>query len=167
MGSNSFISGVSSWEHYEFNEIPSDFLDFNVGGNPGRERPDFSGERGPLYLGFWTGSTRCAGCGPFTWQQGFDNWSATINPEHPGEIPVTVQVVDERGGIDQQRYTIKFLPKGSNLPPRILTQPVIEASAGNMYTYDVNAIDPCPINSPINSCESASGHVHHLVIRYH
>ncbi|TBW58858.1 tandem-95 repeat protein [Marinobacter halodurans] len=57
----------------------------------------------------------------------------------PGEYDVTVLVTDLRGGTSEQTFTLVI---HENLPPQIVTPPVVAGSEVSGYQYDVDAIDP-------------------------
>ena len=59
-----------------------------------------------------------------------------------GPNQVTITALDGRGGLALQSYTVLVLPDPANHPPIIITQPVTNAVAGQIYSYDVDALDP-------------------------
>ena len=60
-------------------------------------------------------------------------------PGQAGQEPVTVRVLDGKGGSAEQSFTIATAP--ANHPPVIIPAPVPAASEGQPFIYDVNATD--------------------------
>ena len=57
-----------------------------------------------------------------------------------GSNAVTVRVNDGHGGTATQSFTINVA--AANVPPTITSTPVLTATVGAAYSYDVNATDP-------------------------
>ena len=57
----------------------------------------------------------------------------------PSAAYVAVRADDDRGGFDEQSFVVEL---AENQPPEIVSDPVITASRGKEYSYDVDAIDP-------------------------
>ncbi|WP_253852319.1 Ig-like domain-containing protein [Microcystis aeruginosa] len=67
----------------------------------------------------------------------------TFTPTVSGEIEITLQVDDGKGGIATQVYTLLVLEEETdNYAPVIISEPILKASTSQNYVYDVNAIDP-------------------------
>jgi choice-of-anchor C domain-containing protein len=59
-----------------------------------------------------------------------------------GSHPVTVRVTDPGGLFDEQSFSINVsAPPPVNLPPAFTSTPIITATVGQPYTYDVNSTD--------------------------
>ena len=58
-----------------------------------------------------------------------------------GTAQVTVQVEDGHGGTDEQTFTLVVRENVPNRPPVITTTPVVDATVGEAYAYDVDAKD--------------------------
>lgn len=70
-----------------------------------------------------------------------DSGQECLDENNTLRIPwVTVRAEDWNGLYDEQRFTLDILTP--NRPPYIDSEPVVSASAGAVYTYDVNASDP-------------------------
>jgi hypothetical protein len=61
-------------------------------------------------------------------------------PRRPGNYTVTVRVEDAHGAVDTQSYTLTV--SVANLPPQILSAPVVDGAVGQPYVYVVDAVDP-------------------------
>ncbi|MEX2214855.1 MAG: putative Ig domain-containing protein [Phycisphaeraceae bacterium] len=72
-------------------------------------------------------------------QTGLINWTPQAGQE--GLQSVTVFVSDGAGGEATQKFKIG-VQAALNDPPTITSQPTFVANRGELYTYDVNAIDP-------------------------
>ena len=68
------------------------------------------------------------------------DWTPTSS--QLGMHPVLMTVDDGNGGITSQSFTIDVVPVPPNEAPIIQTDPVVLGTAGESYTYDVDAIDP-------------------------
>ncbi|MBK1989788.1 DUF4114 domain-containing protein [Sphaerospermopsis aphanizomenoides BCCUSP55] len=67
----------------------------------------------------------------------------TWTPATLGEVEITLQVSDSKGGIATQRYKILVQEEETdNYAPVIISQAIVKASTSQNYVYDVNAIDP-------------------------
>jgi YD repeat-containing protein/probable HAF family extracellular repeat protein len=65
-------------------------------------------------------------------------WYENLTSHSQGSHHVTVRVEDGRGGSGEQSFEIDVIGR----PPEIVSEPVVTAFAGDVYTYDVDAIDP-------------------------
>jgi hypothetical protein len=61
-------------------------------------------------------------------------------PRQPGNYAVAVRVEDAHGAAATQSYTLVVTL--SNLPPEILSAPVVDGVVGQPYDYVVDAVDP-------------------------
>ena len=61
---------------------------------------------------------------------------------HVGTRNVRIDVLDHRGGMTTQRFSIEVLPAGSNQPPIITSIPPAGVRALAPFVYDVDATDP-------------------------
>jgi len=73
---------------------------------------------------------------------GLIQWTPTS--AQTGDHPVTVRVRDQGGLFDTQAFTVSVAapPPPANRAPVITSTPVIGATAGQPYAYDVDAVDP-------------------------
>ncbi|NPU92354.1 MAG: PKD domain-containing protein [Gammaproteobacteria bacterium] len=71
-------------------------------------------------------------------QSGEISWTPTA--AQVGDQAVEVQVADAAGAIALQNFVV--VVAGQNFPPSITSTPVVAASAGQEYRYDVEAADP-------------------------
>ena len=71
-----------------------------------------------------------------------DSATGEINwlPVLEGQENVVVSVTDQRGGVDQQSFTIVVAP--ANLPPLISSTPGTQTAVDSNYVYNVVATDP-------------------------
>ncbi|MDH3601780.1 MAG: putative Ig domain-containing protein, partial [Candidatus Tectomicrobia bacterium] len=67
---------------------------------------------------------------------GLITWAQLASGDHL----VTVQVEDELGASDTQVYSLTITVP--NLAPTIASAPVVEAIVGQLYQYQVSAVDP-------------------------
>jgi Putative Ig domain len=58
-----------------------------------------------------------------------------------GNVQVTVQVSDGKGGTAEQTFTISVTPISQNNPPEIISEPELSVQVGFIYLYDVEAVD--------------------------
>ncbi|MEQ8848076.1 putative Ig domain-containing protein [Botrimarina sp.] len=66
-------------------------------------------------------------------------WTPTS--EDSGTHDVVVRVTDGRGGVAEQRFTLSVKAAPPNRPPRLTSAPVVTASVGAAYRYQVRATD--------------------------
>jgi RHS repeat-associated protein len=67
----------------------------------------------------------------------------TWTPTTLGEVEITLQVNDGKGGIATQKYNILVQQEQTdNYAPVIISEAIVKASTSQNYVYDVNAIDP-------------------------
>ena len=71
---------------------------------------------------------------------GLIEWTPTS--EQLGIQAVTVSVADGRGGVVEQRYSVNVASDVPNQPPQITSRPAFGATAGQDYTYQLEATDP-------------------------
>ncbi|NEZ66600.1 tandem-95 repeat protein [Leptolyngbyaceae cyanobacterium CCMR0082] len=71
---------------------------------------------------------------------GLIEWTPT--PAQLGTQTVTVSVADGRGGVVEQTYSLNVASDSPNLPPQITSRPAFGATAGQDYTYQLEATDP-------------------------
>jgi choice-of-anchor A domain-containing protein/RHS repeat-associated protein len=57
----------------------------------------------------------------------------------PGDYSFVVKVTDLRGATAEQQITFTI---NQNLPPQIVSMPVAQKQQGDVYSYDVEAVDP-------------------------
>jgi hypothetical protein len=67
---------------------------------------------------------------------GLITWTQLVSGDHL----VTVQVEDELGASDTHVYALTIT--SANLAPTIASDPVAEAIVGQLYQYQINAVDP-------------------------
>ena len=64
-------------------------------------------------------------------------------PTEAGDFEITAKVQDQGGLSDTQNYTLKISAAPPvNRAPQITSTPVTTATAGQLYSYDVDATDP-------------------------
>ena len=73
-------------------------------------------------------------------QTGLMAWTPT--PDQSGLQEVWLQVADDGGQQETLFYTIAVGNAAPNLPPEITSVPGFFASVGELYSYDLNAVDP-------------------------
>ena len=66
-------------------------------------------------------------------------WTPTAN--QLGEQPVSLSVIDGRGGIDEQAFQVQVLTQPVNTPPKLLSTPPTVTTPLSLYQYDVEAVD--------------------------
>jgi hypothetical protein len=72
---------------------------------------------------------------------GLISWTPADN--QAGDLPVTVQASDGRGGVAEQSFIISVIGiAGTNRAPVIDSTPATAITVGQLYQYDVNATDP-------------------------
>jgi uncharacterized Zn finger protein len=82
----------------------------------------------------------------------------TFTPTVSGEIEITLQVDDGKGGIATQVYTLLVLEEETdNYAPVIISEPILKASTSQNYVYDVNAIDPDEDNLTYSLVDAPQG----------
>lgn len=59
-----------------------------------------------------------------------------------GPNPVRLRVADGRGGEATQDFTVTVVSHDTNRPPVITSRPLVGATVGRLYAYDVRAADP-------------------------
>ncbi len=70
---------------------------------------------------------------------GVITWTSTTL----GEVEITLQVNDSKGGIATQKYNILVQEEQTdNYAPIIISEAIVKASTTQNYIYDVNALDP-------------------------
>ncbi len=69
---------------------------------------------------------------------GIIRWLPTTAQQGDHDVVVTVE--DGHGGFDQQSFVIQVVGV-SNTPPQIISTPVLTVQAGQLYRYDVEAVD--------------------------
>ncbi|WP_287726274.1 putative Ig domain-containing protein [Microcystis sp. M061S2] len=82
----------------------------------------------------------------------------TFTPTVSGEIEITLQVDDGKGGIATQVYALLVLEEETdNYAPVIISEPILKASTSQNYVYDVNAIDPDEDNLTYSLVDAPQG----------
>ena len=67
-------------------------------------------------------------------------WTPT--PQNLGSHAVTIRATDGRGGTTEQTFTLTVASSLENEPPQIVSNPLLNATAGQPYVYDLRATDP-------------------------
>ncbi|MEG5146790.1 putative Ig domain-containing protein, partial [Microcoleus sp. AT8-B6] len=73
-------------------------------------------------------------------QTGIISWNPVAGDI--GNHAVTVEVVDGKGGVAKQNYTLSAINPPPNRPPIFTSTPVVDAAVNTPYRYDADAKDP-------------------------
>ncbi|MBP0018314.1 MAG: putative Ig domain-containing protein [Cyanobacteria bacterium SBLK] len=78
-------------------------------------------------------------------------------PDTTGTYEVEIQVTDDRGGVQTQKYAIDVGEQAINRPPKILSTPIYVGDRKETYTYAIEASDPDGDNLTYNPIALPSG----------
>jgi RHS repeat-associated protein len=90
-------------------------------------------------------------------------WNATThtvtwNPDAEGELAFTLRVTDSDGAFDEQIFTVDALTAPpANGVPQITSVPTGPAIVGQVYDYQVVAVDDDPLNYIVSSTPQVTG----------